>query len=80
MTWILGLLLAALMGMTVFSLVRGIAIFLKSTRDELERERDGDWSGEATDMQLKQNKMMVARVKYQAAAVLVVAIILVMAS
>lgn len=57
--------------MVVVSLVRGIAAFLNSTREDLERSGPG-----ATPSQLMQNKMMFARIKYQAAAVIVVAILL----
>ena len=57
--------------MVVVSLVRGIIAFLQSTK--LDLERDGD---RVTEMQLKQNKMMFARIKYQALAIVVVAILL----
>ena len=55
----------------VISLVRGIIAFLQSTK--LDLESDGD---RAREMQLKQNRMMFARIKYQALAVVVVAILL----
>jgi len=57
--------------MVVVSLVRGIVAFLQSTK--LDLESDGD---RAMEMQLKQNKMMFARIKYQALAIVVVAILL----
>jgi hypothetical protein len=60
------------MGLVAFSLIRGIIAFLKTTKIDLE-------TGEgqtATDMQLAQNKAMFARIKYQALAIVVVAIIL----
>ena len=66
------LVLLVLMGLVVFSLVKGIIAFLKTTKIDLE-------TGEgqtATDMQLAQNKAMFARIKYQALAIVVVAIIL----
>lgn len=72
MTAFLIIVLVVLMGLVVFSLVRGIVAFLKTTRIDLE-------SGESDtvkDMQLMQNKAMFARIKYQALAVAVVAIIL----
>ncbi|QIG54426.1 hypothetical protein G6N82_09935 [Altererythrobacter sp. BO-6] len=72
MTAFLILVLVVLMGLVVFSLVRGIVAFLKTTKIDLE-------SGEGetvTEMQLMQNKAMFARIKYQALAVAVVAIIL----
>lgn len=64
--------LVILMGLTVVSLVRGVVAFLKSTKIDLETGR-----GEtATDMQLMQNKMMMSRIKYQALAIVVVAVML----
>ncbi|MFL0355402.1 hypothetical protein ACI5KX_02895 [Erythrobacter sp. GH1-10] len=61
--------------MVVVSLVRGVVAFLKTTKIDLE-------SGEGetvTDMQLMQNKAMFARIKYQAAAIGVVVVILLLA-
>jgi hypothetical protein len=55
----------------VISLVRGIVAFLQSTK--LDLESDGD---RVREMQLMQNRMMFARIKYQALAVVVVAILL----
>jgi hypothetical protein len=75
MTYILVPIIVILMIMVVVSLVRGISAFLKSTRTDLER---GDAPG-ASEMQLLQNKMMFNRIKYQAAAVLVVALLLAVA-
>jgi len=69
----LGLVIAVLMGFTLFSLVRGIIAFLQSTRQDLERGPDSGPS----EMQLKQNKMMMQRILFQAAAILVVALLLV---
>ncbi len=64
--------LLVLMGLVLFSLVRGIIAFLKTTKIDLETGE-----GETvTDMQLAQNKAMFARIKYQALAIVVVAIIL----
>ena len=60
------------MGLTLFSLIRGVVAFLKTTKIDLETGQ-----GEtATDMQLLQNKMMFNRIKYQALAVVVVVILL----
>lgn len=64
--------LLALMGLVAFSLIRGIIAFLKTTKIDLETG-EGET---ATDMQLAQNKAMFARIKYQALAIVVVAIIL----
>jgi hypothetical protein len=72
MTYFLIAVLLVLMGLVAYSLIRGIVAFLKTTKIDLE-------SGEghtATDMQLLQNKAMFARIKYQAMAIVVVAIIL----
>ena len=55
----------------VISLVRGIIAFLQSTK--LDLENDGD---RVKEMQLRQNKMMFARIKYQALAIVVVVILL----
>ena len=74
MTTFLIILLLVLMGLTVFSLVRGVIAFLKTTKIDLETG-----GGEtATEMQLMQNRMMMNRIKYQALAILVVAVLLVM--
>jgi len=74
MTTFLIILLVVLMGLTVFSLVRGVIAFLKTTKIDLETGK-----GEtATEMQLMQNRMMMSRIKYQALAVVVVAVLLVM--
>ncbi|MES2493463.1 MAG: hypothetical protein V4579_09320 [Pseudomonadota bacterium] len=72
MTYILVPILVVLVALVVISLVRGIVAFLNSTKLDLN---DDDRAG-ATDMQMLQNKMMFARIKYQAAAVLVVAVLL----
>ena len=54
--------------MVVISLVRGIIAFLRTSKDDLATPGGG-----ATPMQLQQNKMMFARIKYQALAIIVVA-------
>lgn len=68
--------LLAAMIMVVVSLVRGVVAFLKSTKVDLESGQQVD----ATDMQLKQNKAMMARVKWQAVAIVVLAIMMAVAS
>jgi membrane-anchored glycerophosphoryl diester phosphodiesterase (GDPDase) len=55
----------------VISLVRGIVAFLQSTKLDLEA---GD--ERVKEMQLRQNKMMFARIKYQAIAIVVVTVLL----
>ena len=75
MTTVLVIVLVVLMGLTAFSLIRGVIAFLRTTKIDLE-------TGEgttATDMQLAQNKAMFARIKYQGLAIVVVAIILALA-
>ncbi|MEO1487960.1 MAG: hypothetical protein AAFR88_00800 [Pseudomonadota bacterium] len=75
MTFILILVLIILCGLVVFSLIRGVVAFLKTTKINLE-------SGEGetvTEMQDMQNKAMFARIKYQAAAIGVVVLIAVLA-
>ena len=75
MNTFLFIVLAILVIMVVVSLVRGIVSFLRTTRIDLE-------SGEGetvTEMQLMQNRAMFARIKYQALAVVVIAIILAIA-
>lgn len=75
MTTFLIIVLVVLMGLTVFSLVRGVVAFLKTTKIDLNTPGGGET---ATEMQLKQNRMMMSRIKYQALAILVVAVLLVM--
>lgn len=58
--------------LVVVSLVRGIVAFLQSTKIDLETGESMD----ASHMQLKQNKAMFARIKYQALAIVVVMIML----
>lgn len=75
MNYVLVPVLLVLMGLVAYSLIRGIIAFLKTTKIDLET---GEGST-ATDMQLLQNKAMFARIKYQALAIVVVAIILAVA-
>ena len=73
MNTVLVIVIVILAIMVVVSLVRGIVAFLQSTKLDLEREGD-----RAAEMQLKQNRMMFARIKYQALAIVVVAVLLMM--
>jgi hypothetical protein len=66
--WIGFFVLAALV---VFSLIKGVVAFLKTTRINLE-SGEGETVAEMQDMQ---NKAMFARIKYQAAAIAVVVVI-----
>lgn len=76
MEYFLYLVFAVLAGLVVYSLIKGIVAFLKTTKINLE-------SGEGetvTEMQALQNKAMFARIKYQAAAVVVVVVIVLVAA
>lgn len=72
MTYFLAAILIVLMGLTLFSLIRGIIAFLRTTRIDLE----SDGADNVREMQLKQNRAMIARIKYQALAIVVVVLIL----
>lgn len=75
MNYILIPLLIVLCVLVVVSLVRGVIAFLKTTKIDLETGE-----GETvTEMQAMQNKAMFARIKYQAAAIAVVALIAILA-
>lgn len=76
MTTFLIIVLVGLMVMVVVSLVRGVVAFLQSTKTDLDQGQTAD--GRATEMQLLQNRMMMRRIKYQALAIMVVAVLLVM--
>jgi hypothetical protein len=68
---VIGLILA--MGFVVVSLVRGIIAFLQSHRADI------DAGGERQkEMQLRQNKMMMNRILFQAVAIVIVFLLLVM--
>jgi hypothetical protein len=69
-TFLVVLLILAMIWVVV-SLVRGIIAFLQSTKLDLE---SGD--ERVKEMQLRQNKMMFARIKYQAIAIVVVTVLL----
>lgn len=58
--------------LVVVSMIRGIVAFMQTTKIDLE-------SGDATnlvELQERQNKMMFNRIKYQALAIVVVALLL----
>jgi hypothetical protein len=57
---------------TVVALIRGIITFLRTTAEDLKGGQGPSASG------LKQNKMMMARIGFQALAVLIVALLLLM--
>ncbi|WP_394270029.1 hypothetical protein [Qipengyuania sp.] len=68
--------LLAAMIMVVVSLVRGVIAFLRSTKIDLQSGEQQD----ATDMQLRQNRAMMSRVKWQALAIIIIAVMLAVAS
>jgi len=72
MTVLLVIVLVGLMAMVVVSLVRGIIAFLHTTRVDIDNGGDGN----LRELQLKQNRMMFARIKYQALAIVVIAVLL----
>ena len=71
MTTVLVIALVVLMALVVYSLVRGIVAFLQSHRADIDAG-----SERQHEMQLLQNRMMFNRIKYQALAIVVVAVIL----
>ena len=72
MNTFLVILLVAAMAMVLISLIRGVVAFLQSTKVDLQTGEQVD----ATEMQMKQNKAMMARVKWQAIAIVIIAILL----
>ncbi len=72
MNTLLIIILIGLVVMVVVSLVRGIIAFLQTTRQDIDQGGDGN----IHELQLKQNKMMFARIKFQGLALVVVAILL----
>ena len=71
MKTILVILLVLAMIFVVVSLVRGVVAFLQSHRADIDS--GGEYQKE---MQLKQNRMMMNRIKFQALAIVIVAILL----
>lgn len=69
MIYILIPVLIILMGMTLFSLIKGLNAFRQTLDGNLDPEG-------ALQLQLKQNKMMWARIKYQGAAIAIVMLLL----
>lgn len=72
MMYVLIPVILVLVAMTVISLGRGLLAFSQSMREDADRAPGNG----PTELQLKQNRMMWARIKYQLAAVLVVALLL----
>ena len=74
MQTVLVIVLVVLMALVLYSLVRGIIAFLQSHRADIDAG-----STSQHEMQVLQNKMMFNRIKYQALAIVVVAVIIMMA-
>lgn len=71
MTVFLSLLLVAAMGATVFMLVRGIVTFLKTTEADLKAQGTGPSASG-----LRQNKAMMGRIFFQAIAIVIAALLM----
>jgi hypothetical protein len=69
-TFLVLLIIAAAIA-TVVTLIRGVVAFLQTTKEELNSTSTGPSASS-----LKQNKMMFARVGFQAVAVLLVALLM----
>jgi hypothetical protein len=57
---------------TLVALIRGIVAFLQTTKEDLNRPE----SAGPSPARLKQNRMMINRILFQAAAIIIVAILL----
>lgn len=69
----LTLLLLAAMSATVFMLVKGVVTFLKTTEEDLKSGQEGPSASG-----LKQNKAMLGRIMFQAIAIIIIALLLMM--
>jgi len=72
MTALLVIALVAFMGMTLYSLLRGLNAFRQGMDDDASRSGGSGPS----QLQLRQNQMMIKRILFQGAAILVVAVLL----
>lgn len=70
MTYILIPALIILMGLTLYSLLRGLNAFRQTLDASIDPEG-------ARELQLRQNRMMWARIKYQGLAIVAVILLLV---
>ncbi len=61
------------MGAVLFALIRGLIAFLRTTEADLKGLNNQEAG--TSEMHLMQNKMMFARVKYQAIAVILLVIL-----
>ncbi len=73
MNTILVITLILAMAATLFALIRGIIAFLQATKEELNAPE-----GTPSASSLKQNKMMMNRILFQAVAIIIIAILLLM--
>lgn len=74
------LLIAAMVG-TVFALIRGIVLFLRTTQADLDEQASGQASGAGPSARaMRSNRMMQARVLLQAIAIFLVALMALFAS
>ena len=73
MNVILVIALILAMAATLFALIRGIIAFLQATKEELNAPE-----GTPSASSLKQNKMMMNRILFQAVAIIIIAILLLM--
>jgi hypothetical protein len=71
MSTVLVILLVVAMILVVVSLVRGVVAFLQSYRADIDAGAERQ-----KEMQLLQNRMMMNRIKYQALAIVIVAVLL----
>ena len=71
MNVLLIILIVGLSLMVVVSLVRGVVAFLQTTKVDLE-----NGGVNSAELQMRQNKAMMSRIKYQALAIVVVAVLL----
>ena len=65
------ILIVGLSLMVVVSLVRGVVAFLQTTKVDLE-----NGGSNSVELQMRQNKAMMSRIKYQALAIVAVAVLL----
>lgn len=71
MTYFLAFLLLAAMIATVVMLIRGVVAFLRTTEEDLKAQGTGP-----SQSGVKQNKAMMGRIFFQAVAVLIAALLL----
>ncbi|MEK6542618.1 MAG: hypothetical protein AABZ45_10935 [Pseudomonadota bacterium] len=72
MNWLVILLIVVSAGFVLFSLIRGLVYFLRASDAVREGGQEG---GGPSEMHLMQNKMMFARVKWQAITILLLIVL-----